>query len=64
MAAAVPRITVQGARRTCGSLLVDVDVHPRMAIQILRHANVNITMEIYSQVSSAATRDALKRPRR
>ena len=59
-ASGVPRITVHGARRTCGSLLVDLDVHPRVAMQILRHANFNITMEIYSQVSSAATRDALK----
>ena len=60
-AAGVPRITVHGARRTCGSLLVDLDVHPRVAMQILRHAHFNITMEIYSQVSSTATRDALKK---
>jgi len=60
-AAGVPRITVHGARRTCGSLLVDLDVHPRVAMQILRHAQFNITMEIYSQVTSAATRDALKK---
>lgn len=59
--AGVPRITVHGARRTCGSLLVDLDVHPRVAMQILRHAQFAITMEIYSQVSSAATREALKR---
>jgi integrase len=57
----VTRITVHGARRTCGSLLVDLDVHPRVAMQILRHANFNITMEIYSQASSAATREALKK---
>jgi integrase len=60
-ASGVPRITVHGARRTCGSLLVDLDVHPRVAMQILRHANFNITMEIYSQASSAATREALKK---
>ena len=30
-------------------------------MQILRHAQFAITMEIYSQVSSAATREALKR---
>ena len=30
-------------------------------MQILRHANFNITMEVYSQVSSAATREALKK---
>ena len=49
------------ARRTCGSLLADLDVHPRVAMQILRHANFKITMEIYTQVTDQQTRDALKR---
>ena len=57
----VRRITVHDARRTCASLLVDLDVHPRVIMQILRHADFKVTMEIYSQASSAATRDALKR---
>jgi integrase len=35
--AGVRRITVHDARRTCGSLLADLDVHPRVAMQILRH---------------------------
>ncbi|MGC4790244.1 tyrosine-type recombinase/integrase [Micromonospora sp. DT178] len=60
-AAGVRRITVRDARRTCASLLADLDVHPRVAMQILRHAQFAITMEIYTVVSSAATRDALKR---
>jgi integrase len=55
------KITVHDARRTCGSLLVDLDVHPRVAMGILRHADFSITMEIYSQVSPAATREALRR---
>jgi integrase len=59
--AGVRKITVHDARRTCGSLLADLDVHPRVAMQILRHAQFSITMEIYTQVSSEATRDALKR---
>ena len=59
--AKVPRITVHDARRTCASLLVDLDVHPRIVMQILRHADFSITMEVYSQVTSKATRDALKR---
>jgi integrase len=54
-------ITVHDARRTCGSLLADLDVHPRVAMQILRHANFKITMEIYTQVTDQQTRDALKR---
>jgi integrase len=59
--AGVPRITVHDARRTCATLLVDLDVHPRIIMKILRHADLSVTMEIYSQASSAATRKALKR---
>ena len=59
--AGVPKITVHDARRTCASLLVDLNVHPRIAMAILRHAEFSITMEVYSQVSSKSTRDALRR---
>ncbi|HEY3008059.1 MAG TPA: site-specific integrase, partial [Micromonosporaceae bacterium] len=38
-----------------------LDVHPRVVMQVLRHAQFSITMEIYARVSSNATRDALKR---
>jgi integrase len=60
-AVGVRRITVHDARRTCESLLADLDVHPRVAMQILRHANFKITMEIYTQIADQRTRDALKR---
>lgn len=46
------------ARRTCGSLLADLDVHPRVAMQILRHAKFSITIEIYTEVSDKQTQDA------
>ncbi|MEU4566314.1 site-specific integrase [Micromonospora sp. NPDC023956] len=59
--AGVRKITVHDARRTCATLLVDLDVHPRVIMQVLRHAEVSVTMEIYSQASSDAARDALKR---
>jgi integrase len=59
--AQVPRITVHGTRKTCGSLLAALDVHPRVAMQILRHSKIAVTMEIYTEVPSSATRDALKR---
>ncbi|HEV7451582.1 MAG TPA: site-specific integrase, partial [Pseudonocardiaceae bacterium] len=36
--AGVRQITVHDARRTCATLLVDLDVHPRIVMQILRHA--------------------------
>jgi integrase len=59
--AAVPRITVHGTRKTCGSLLAALDVHPRVAMQILRHSKIAVTMEIYTEIPSAATREALKK---
>jgi integrase len=59
--AGVRRISVHDARRTCASLLADLDVHPRVAMQILRHADFKVTMEIYTQVSSQQAREALKR---
>lgn len=55
------RIKVHDARRTCATLLVDLDVHPRVVMRILRHAQFAVTMEIYSQVPSAKTREALRR---
>jgi integrase len=57
----VRRITIQDTRRTCGSLLAALDVHPRVAMAILRHSRIAITMEIYTQVPDKATRDALRR---
>ncbi|GAA5120025.1 site-specific integrase [Haloechinothrix salitolerans] len=59
--AGVRKITVHDARRTCGSLLADLDVHPRVAMRVLRHAQVSVTMEVYTEVSSEQTREALKR---
>ncbi|HVB43167.1 MAG TPA: hypothetical protein VNF47_10735 [Streptosporangiaceae bacterium] len=43
------------------SLLAALDVHPRVAMQILRHSRISITMEIYTEVPSEVTRQALKR---
>jgi integrase len=59
--AGVRKITMHDGRRTCATLLVDLDVHPREVMQILRHAQIAVTMEIYAQASSRATRSALKR---
>jgi hypothetical protein len=55
------RITIHDTRRTCGSLLAALDVHPRVAMAILRHSRIALTMEIYTQVPDKATRDALRR---
>ncbi|MGW3246478.1 tyrosine-type recombinase/integrase [Streptomyces sp. NPDC001070] len=59
--AGVRRIRLHDTRHTCGSLLAALDVHPRIAMQILRHSKIAVTMEIYTHVPSEATRKALRR---
>jgi len=59
--AGVRRIRVHDTRHTCASLLPALDVHPRVAMAILRHAQIAITMEIYTEVPDEVTRAALKR---
>jgi hypothetical protein len=59
--AGVRRITIHDTRRTCGSLLAALDVHPRVAMAILRHSRIALTMEIYTQVPDKTTRDTLRR---
>ena len=57
----LPRVHAHDTRRTCGSLLATLDVHPRIAMAILRHSRIALTMEIYTQVPDKVTRDALRR---
>jgi len=58
--AGVRQLSVHSTRRTCASLLVALDVHPRVAMQILRHTQIAVTMNVYSEAPSKATSDALK----
>jgi integrase len=57
----VRQIKIHDMRRTCGSLLAALGVHPRIAMAILRHSRIALTMEVYTQVPDKTTRDALKR---
>ncbi|TKK84362.1 hypothetical protein FDA94_29945 [Herbidospora galbida] len=59
--AGVRRITVHGTRGTCATLLAALDVHPRVAMRILRHSNIKMTMEVYTDATDEATYDALRR---
>ena len=47
--------------QTCATLLVAMNVHPWVAMAILRHSQIAVTMDIYSQVSPESTRQALLR---
>ena len=44
--AGAPVVSVHSTRRTCASLLVELDVHPRVATQILRHSQIAVTMDL------------------
>ena len=59
--AGVRRIRLHDTRHTCGSLLAALDVHPRVAMQILRHSKIAVTMEVYTHVPSEGTRRALRK---
>jgi integrase len=59
--AGVRYIKVHDTGRSCASLLVALDVRPRVAMQILRHSQIAMTMEIYSEMPTAKTRSALTR---
>jgi integrase len=57
--AGLPRIRVHDTRHTCASMLAALDVHPRVAMRILRHSQISVTMNVYTQIANPATRKAL-----
>lgn len=57
--AGVPRIRVYDTQHTCASLLAALDVHPRVAMRILRHSQISMTMDVYTQIPSPETHRAL-----
>ena len=59
--AGVRLIKIHDTRRTCGSLLAALDVHPRVAMTILRHSRIGLTMDICTQVPDKTTKEALQR---
>jgi hypothetical protein len=40
---------------------VALDIHPRVVMQILRHSQIAVTMNVYSEVPSEASRKALRK---
>lgn len=58
--AEVREIPLRNTRHTCSSLLVALGVHPRVAMKILRHSQISMTMEVYASASDEQTREALQ----
>ena len=57
----IRRIRPHGTRHICGPLLAALDVRPRIAMRILRHSEIAVTMEVYTHVPSDGTRRALRK---
>lgn len=60
IAAGLPDIELHSLRHTAASFLVALNVHPRIAMEILGHTNIKTTMEIYSHAQQSDMRDALE----
>jgi hypothetical protein len=53
------RSSIAGIR--CAALLTAFGVHPRVAMRILRHSQISMTMDVYTQIPSPETCKALDR---
>ncbi|MFE7610931.1 site-specific integrase [Streptomyces celluloflavus] len=57
--AGLPRIRVHDARHGAATLLAAGNVHPRVAMEILGHSKISVTMDIYTHVPDALKREAV-----
>ncbi len=58
--AGLPIVPFHSLRHTAASFLVALNVHPRLAMEILGHSNIATTMEIYSHAQQSGMRAALE----
>lgn len=58
VSAGLEGLRLHDLRHTTASLLADLKVHPRVAMEMLRHADIATTMNTYTHVSTAVQRDA------
>ena len=57
--AGLPRIRVHDARHGAATLLAAGNIHPRVAMEILGHSKISVTMDIYTHVPDALKREAV-----
>jgi integrase len=55
------RVRLHDLRHTAASLMLAQGVSPRVVMEILGHSQISVTMNIYSQVTPASSRDAVAR---
>ncbi|MCA1731840.1 MAG: site-specific integrase [Actinobacteria bacterium] len=59
--AGLPQISFHDLRHTTASLLFSKNVHPKFVQELLGHASVAITLDIYSHIKKASSRPLVYR---
>ena len=59
-AAGLPRIRFHDLRHSCASILLAAGVHPKIVQELLGHATIAITLDLYSHVIPTLQRDAAR----
>jgi len=59
--AGVPAIRLHDLRHTAATLLLEQNVHPKIVSDILGHASIQTTIDVYSHTSVDLQRDTLNR---
>ncbi len=57
----LPRIPFHGLRPTCASLLLAMDVHPKIVQEFLGHSQISLTLDTYSHVLPGLQRKVTER---
>ena len=58
--AGLPRIRFHDLRHTAATLLLSGGVHPKIASEMLGHASVAFTLDVYSRVTETMQREAAR----
>ena len=56
--AGLPSLRFHDLRHSCAAILVELGVHPRVAMEMLRHTQISMTMDTYAHVASKMQREA------
>jgi hypothetical protein len=62
-AAGLRRVRLHDLRHTAASLMLAQGVSPRVVMEILGHSQISVTMNTYSHVTPASSREAVEAPR-
>ncbi len=59
--AGIPHIKFHALRHTFATRILEANVHPKVAQELLGHSNASTTLDIYSHVLPNQKRDAIKK---